>query len=420
MKGKKSMEQRLKYEFERRSELTEQFYYRDIGQVLKRIRTKQKMTQESVAYGICSHTYISKLENNQIVGKRESISLIMERMNIAMEDIYFPEEMLSSLNDAIRLFFYRDIEGYKKIYDKLSKYHFSTLLQVIKLGYHIITNNYQEAKLIYNEIFRYLNSLEDYGLSIFLLFASFYNIGIQNYTKGKQIIDEVESKFISDDIIYGLYNLSKYIIYGNLFLFFSASEALNNSITILNKYSNLERINEIHVWRKLFEIYETNYNETFHSFNLRFIDNESINRFLSILALTSENPYQYLNYLDKNSENYALGLFIKAKLYLDEQKLDLFDQVYDELNKIHYQNETPIDYSHILRLMKAKKYIDYKEYLTNFVLTYVENKQDLFFSRLVTSEIVKLLTMKNRYKDALSYKNRFEKTVFNLRNPIKK
>ncbi len=406
------MNEKLDSEFERRREMMEQFYYRDIGQVIKKLRISSKMTQESVAYGICSHTYISKLENNQIIGKRENVILIMEKMNVPIDEIYFPDEMISSLEDAINCFFYRDLPGYKEIFERISEYNFSTLLQVIKLGYYILSDDYEEAGYIYNETFRYLNSLEDYGLSIFLIFAGYYNIGIKKYSRAKEIIGKIESKFINDDITYALYSFSRFIIYGNLYKFLSASEACMRALTVFNKYSNMERINEIHFWRKLFKLYETNTKA--HEYNLncvKFINRQNINYFLVVLALSSNEPQKYLNHLDKDSVNYSLGLFFKAKLSIEDENNELFTETYNELDELHYKVESKLDYLHMLRLLKSKKEIEYKDYLINFVIDYLQERQDFFFLKLAYNEIVEILTNKNRYKDALIYKNKFEQFV---------
>ena len=128
------MESKINYEITRIKDRFCQFYYRGIGQVIKRRRLELKMTQETVAMGLLSNTYLSKIENNQIVANRDHLYLIMERMDIDIDKISFPEEMWDYLQESIKLFFYRDLKNYKVRNFKLYYYNITKQLKKIKNG----------------------------------------------------------------------------------------------------------------------------------------------------------------------------------------------------------------------------------------------------------------------------------------------
>ncbi|MFC4182655.1 helix-turn-helix domain-containing protein [Saccharococcus thermophilus] len=61
-----------------------------IGDRLKLTRLKKEMTQEEVAEGIISVSYLSKIENNQVTPSEEVLHLLYQRLGI---DNLFNERM---------------------------------------------------------------------------------------------------------------------------------------------------------------------------------------------------------------------------------------------------------------------------------------------------------------------------------------
>ncbi|MDY0023511.1 MAG: helix-turn-helix transcriptional regulator [Candidatus Izemoplasmatales bacterium] len=406
------MLEKLSNELKRRRENACQFYYKGVGQSIRKKRLEMNLTQERVALGICSNTYLSKIENNQIVVNREHLYLLMERVGMDMDKISFPEEMIDYLEQSIKLFFYRDIEGYNELFKEVSKYEFAVLLQIIKLGYYVLIEDFDNAGLIYNEVFRYLTSLEEFGFSIFLIYSSFYNIGIANYKNARIILDKVENHFQNDDMVYGLYNFSKFLIYGNLHLNMTSSEASQIAISIFNKYSNIVRLNQLYLWREIFTVYEGNYDFGYFNPNiLEFVTDKERNLYLIVLSSQSKDPINYLEYLKEEGDNYLLGLFIKARYYLLSDKLEEYKKVYDEISNLHYHKRSKLDYLYLLKLIKNNDEIHLKEYLINYALDLATQKQNLYFMTIITHSISNILANKKRYKDALTYRLKLDEKI---------
>lgn len=406
---------KLEIELARRWESCCQFYYKGVGQILRKRRLELNMTQEAVSMGICSNTYLSKIENNQIVVNREHLYLLMERMQMPVDEISFPEEMLEYLVKSVKLFFYKDVEGYTELFEEVSKYQFAVLLQIVKLGYYTLTEDYENAELVYNEVFRYLNSLEEFGFSVFLIYSSYFNLGIRNFKNARIILDKVENSFQNDDITFGLYNFSKFLIYGNLHLNMTASESAQNAINIFNKYSNIVRINELYLWKEIFSVYEGNYNNTYFNPNiLKFATDKDRNFYLNVLASSSKDPLQYLDNLSEDDEGVLLGLFLKARYFLLTDKLEEYKATYDLINSLHYKLKSKIDYAYILKMMKNKEEILLKEYLINHALEYAIKKQNIYFMKAISISISDILAKKNRYKDALSYRQKLDNYIMSF------
>lgn len=63
-----------------------------IGQIIKRERLKQNFKQISLAHGICSVSYLSKIEANLTQPSDEILNLLLERLNISLNELSRTEE----------------------------------------------------------------------------------------------------------------------------------------------------------------------------------------------------------------------------------------------------------------------------------------------------------------------------------------
>ncbi len=402
------MQAKLLTEITRRKEKIAQNYLKGVGQILKKKRIELKMTQELAAIGICSNTYLSKIENNQITVNQEHLYLLMERMHIPTDKISFPSEMLEHLEKAVTLFFYRDVDEYTELYNHIAKFDFAILLQIVKLGYYLLIDDLEKAKIVHNEIFRYITVLEEYGFSVFLVFSSYYNIAIKDYKNARFTIDNIANNLYSEEQIYGLYNHAKFLAYGNLHLNTTALDAGFISMQIFNKYANTNRIHEFYIWKEIFSVYEGNFDlNTFVPNKLKYINNDLKNTYLIIMASCTKAPLKYLNHLEKTADNYLLGLFIKGRYHLDNSELEEYKNTLNELQELHYLKQSKINFAGLLKSIKAKDDQATKEYLINYCLDYAVKNQNLFFVEIITETISSILSKKNRYKDALIYKNKY-------------
>lgn len=64
----------------------------NIGLLIKMARIQQNMKQVSLAKGICSTSYLSKIENNQTIPSEDVLQLLLERLNLDYEDFSTEQE----------------------------------------------------------------------------------------------------------------------------------------------------------------------------------------------------------------------------------------------------------------------------------------------------------------------------------------
>ncbi len=397
---------KLRNDLIRRHEAIVKYYKKTIGQAIKKARGNLDMTQESLANGICSNTYISKIENNQIEANRENLLLIMEKMNMAPESIVFPEDMVGYLEDSLLYFFYKEKERYAALFKEVEKYEVAVLIQICKLGYHVLMEEYDKAEPINDEIYQYLDSLEDFGLNSFLLFSCFYNIGIGNFKTAKAIIDRIDVKHHTSGLKSGLYHYANFLIYGNIYRFNKSRESLYHCQHIFFSNEARSRYDDLSAWKSIFSIYEGEESKThFDRYDYANFCSKERNYFLLVNLLKSDEQEKILQYFDKNQWYYQAGCFIVAKKFLSRDNRNKYEFYLNEIKESSPRNfeDNPIDFANLLTLFENGSRMQYKDYLANVCLPYANKIQNLFFMNCLTYEISEILAENKRYKDSLTY-----------------
>lgn len=91
-----------------------------IGSLIKFHRTKQGLTQQTLADGICSVPHLSKIENNSKEANEETIRLLLERLSIDLQDV---EKLEVEIRDLLKKFademYYLEIDKIEDTYSLL-------------------------------------------------------------------------------------------------------------------------------------------------------------------------------------------------------------------------------------------------------------------------------------------------------------
>ncbi|MFD2680918.1 helix-turn-helix domain-containing protein [Bacillus seohaeanensis] len=146
----------------------------EIGSKIKYYRTKKQMTQEELASGIISISYLSKIENNQVDSSMDIISLICEKLNIDPEvpiDSRIPDLCVEFFESLLK----SDIENAETLFKSLNReidsvdhYGFLKLFEIQKIRYFLLKRDLKSAKeqieLLKRQRFHFTKSEEYYWL----------------------------------------------------------------------------------------------------------------------------------------------------------------------------------------------------------------------------------------------------------------
>lgn len=151
-----------------------------IGTLIKYHRTKQGLTQNELAMGICSIPHLSKIENNSKEANEETIRLLLEKLNIQLQEVVESEEYIESLlSDLQKHIFYVNKQEAADTFEKLVEYEgmisFTKdiyLYELYKLRYYIFTSNLELADLQLNLLNDLKRSFSQYEKYLHLLFSA--------------------------------------------------------------------------------------------------------------------------------------------------------------------------------------------------------------------------------------------------------
>lgn len=164
---------------------------KNIGHIIKQERLNQDMKQITLARGICSTSYLSKIENNSTFPSEEIISFLLNRLNLQIEEV-------SEEQENIR------IESFLKLYKDVIKNRDKNLIREF-------LHEFSNSKMVFLQPKNYFN----YNLYMFrlMLVLDEENGSIQSYY---DVIMNMQDEF--DDKQKFIFNLNiglYYLIQGD-------------------------------------------------------------------------------------------------------------------------------------------------------------------------------------------------------------
>ena len=147
-------------------------------QIIKNERIKRNQTLESMAKGICSISYLSKMENNTIKPSEEYVKALLERVDVNYDEIIDDDYDLE-VKKVIKYYFYNENDKIREVYLKNKKNHFDARLELIGSLVDLIDNRFNDFKEKISEIDEVKNALKGIN-SVFLVYlvSEYY---IKNY-----------------------------------------------------------------------------------------------------------------------------------------------------------------------------------------------------------------------------------------------
>lgn len=399
----------------------------NIGQIIYNIRNERRMTQEHLAEGICSISYLSKIENDQSNSSDEILELLLEKLGFNIDDLYqnihafkHKLEKLSNLIDNKAL--NKASELYKEVNTTVNDIKDPTTLcnyYLIKLKYLISTNSLDKAKTTLDFINEFYKKKSDSQEFLFQNLIGVLCSKRKNYSEGLNHFKSAELLGIENKL-----NLS--VTYYNLALTYShlhnSSLAIyyaQNALRILQHDLNFLKSIDCQIIIGLNFVRIKNYNEAKSIYTKALEQAELFNNnntkalilhnlgYLNYSIKDYDQAYYYymksLDYKKINTEDYLLTLYYLCKTLLDDSKKKEFlfwiNKSFNIINE--YPNLKKSEFSYLLKLMMLKVE-NYEEYLV-----YSENEAFPYF--LSTENYTQVLNLGNDLADFYSSKRMYKK-----------
>ncbi len=411
---------KLEHDLKRRQQAKIDYYFGAIGMLVKKRRLQQKKTQEEVAKGICSNTYLSKFEHNSVAVNEEYLGLIMEKIELGYECIVMPDEMLEIFHKALHYYITDDRIAYEKLISGLIDIEFAVLIDIARLGYFVMTENVRDSENMANDLHHYLSSMDNEALGVFLLFNAASKVNNSRYDEAIKILNLFDKLDTFHERLSGIVEYLKFVCYGYLGLTNPSRTAAENARIAFSRTGNYRRLAMMDLFQMEFSFYETNQIIIPSSSSyLVQLNIEEINKYHLLLALGSIDFEENLEGITPESRYYPEAMFLKCLNFFEKSETEKYRKTKVEMRKNISSFYEGMDYVNWLIMMESSEPMNLKDFLVETILPFSYRTQNLRHMRLATDKIVEILVNQKRYKDALTYKMKLETDIDFLRG-IKK
>lgn len=213
----------------------------------KKICFKRKtlgLTQEELCNGICSITYLSKVENDKLVPKEDILQLLCDRLGMTIEELKYNEfnEYMDKLQLLYKRVNNRDTNNIEEEINKLLSFHFNnpillTAFHIIQLEFNVIKRDFDKSCIYRNHLMNeenYLNS-EIYvwyykSLGYFEYTFGDISQSLNYFNKAKELLDKEDVIDVNLEYVLGIVNSKLTLLSRSIFHVEKALEVYSRNL----------------------------------------------------------------------------------------------------------------------------------------------------------------------------------------------
>lgn len=409
----------------------------NIGQIIYNIRKERGMTQEQLAEGICSISYLSKIENDQSNSSDEIVELLLEKLGLNIEDLFQNihafEHKLERLSNSIdNKVLNKANELYKEVSTAVNNIKNPTTLcnyYLLKLKYLLSINSLDKAKTtldFINEFYKRKKSTQELLfqnlLGVYCSKRKQYSEGLDHFKTAELL--GIENKLNLSETYYNLALTYSHLHNSTLAIYYAqnALRILQHDLNYLKSIDcqiiiglNFVRIKNYNEAKSIYikaleqaELFDTHKTKALILHNLGYL-NYSIKDY-------SQAYYYYMKSLDYkkiNTEDYLLTLYYLCKTLLEDSKKQEFlfwiNKSFNIINEYPHLQESEFSYLLKLIMLKVENYEEYIDYCENEALPYFISTEN--YSKILNlgNDLANHYSSKRMYKKAnLIYKKVIE------------
>jgi len=394
--------------------------YTDIGSFIKRKRKELNVTQDEISNGICSISYLSKIENNQIVPNDFYINEIMEKLDVDKAVYSKSLKEKEYLNKVIKSYFFMDDNLMEATYEEIKNIEHNLVINLCKLGY-IVYFKLDDDNQYVMMLEHLVNNMSDFELKLYLFFAAIYFMENEKYKTALELILLNEKLPKSDDYLSALFSELSYYVKQRLMIKNCSNEDYFNAVNIYSRYHNVDRIMNLAL-NKTYNIMKENpskAHEILKTIKSSLLKGEMYEYYQ---ILHAELLYQLEKYndstlalkeIDESSKYYLRKMTLLLRICIKAQDLQMIDEI----------KEIVRQYKPSKREMKSKVYYHYliqdnekdmKEYLRDIAIPFSIQIEDYYTLQVYIDSVMEICISNSRYKEAMQYYKKFQKEILKL------
>lgn len=306
-----------------------------IGKQVFYKRLRQKMTQEELCQGICSVSYLSKIENGKIEASEEILRLLCTRLEIAVSDLRdVEEEVKDKLDEWLNALVHLDKPQVERIYKELQEEMNQVLDFEIINYYKLLYTRYlimkrdlpaleeelEELKKVYKKYSPFQKLLYTYSRALMYFMKHRYKDSLECLVQTELMAKE--QGYYETGIYYNLALVYNYLEIEHMSLHFAhiALEGFRNAYKFRNVIDCQLLIAFSYIHRKQYKEALEMYNSILREAN-SFADKHSI------IAIVLNN-LGYLHYHKKEHAK-AKEYYLQSLQYKKEKDFNYIDAAYE-------------------------------------------------------------------------------------------
>ena len=334
----------------------ENYISQPMGSIIKFKRKEMNLTLQEASEGICSISYLSKLENNVIQAGNKFIYPLVKRFGLDEAQTKDYKEYNLHLKKVIKTLI--DDTNYDKdlIKPYLNKMDYKAKL--ISMGQYIANDDYIKAMSFYSNLKLYLPNLNNDEFLVFIILTNIYMYENQDYSDAYKVLSFIHDDYLSDD------DMKILVIKWRLLNSFR----MNKIVEIMNDYNTFTTL-----------VLKKGYYNLLKEIEIEYIKFEATLQGSKHVIKTVDET----NILTQEQKDYVIS---KSLFYHQEHEKVI------RLSKKHYYKSSQWSILHIISLDHLKKGSDLLE-----VIAKVEKSK-------IVCNTIKILISHMRYKYATDTK----------------
>lgn len=383
---------------------------KEIAKILKLKRLEQKMNLEDLSDGICSVSYLSRMENGYVKLQEPYVKQLFEKLNIDYDDLKKSRQTNLFL-DVIKRNLLNQKNDYQKLIEKIvSSNHYLDVEQELILLYDALLNKrFDEAEMVTEEIDKSNYIFSDNERIFYMYLITRFYFETNQISLANHHIKSLLNEKIEEELLYWvIYELNLQILFSlgkdyfyindyNSFIKNSPSYYFSNKYiihqfkmyVIMAKYDYDLAFNKINEYYKEIST-EDEYikNEYKYHLGLIYLMNKKYELLIGELLNVIDNPkiFMLVTIAYMNVKNYKIYPLIMNKI--NNYAFSKYDEL---LKQICIYTKYKITSNNVVNLQNILK---------NKIFKYIEDNKNIYIENIFKNELIEINIRCSKYKEA--------------------
>jgi transcriptional regulator with XRE-family HTH domain len=390
--------------------------FKDIGSFIKKTRRKLQLTQDEVAKGICSISYLSKIENNQIIPTDNYVNEIMQRLDVDSELYHQSKRDKAYLDDMIETYFYQDEAHMHQLYKEIEHIKHDKIINLCKLAYYVQFNDQNTSSFVMM-LEHLIGNMSNLELLFYIYLSIIYYVKMNLYKTALELYLMSQSIVIENEMVYALLYEISYYIKSRLLLTTCASEDYKKAAFLLQSTNAHKRVLALNL-EKIKGLIRENPKRANQVLNqihrgTKLQANPDQYHILKADIMMKLNKHErvmlHLKKIDDTSPYYMRKMVMMVQIAKYNNDYEMIQTIKTELKGYHPTQEEMHDKIMYHYLISYEE--DKKDYLRDIAIPFSIKTEQFVHLDYYIHEIMDICIDTSRYKEATQYYKKYQKEL---------